>query len=98
MISLARRPSVRRLLYALAADPRRMFDKEELSRRIWSTRYRPSAHDSALWVNIKRLRQVLVGTGLHVDLGDKGYRLRVDEGHELHLDVAVIRDTTGCGA
>jgi hypothetical protein len=34
-------------------------------------------------VNVKRLREVLEGTGLRVDSGDDGYRLRVDEGYVL---------------
>ena len=81
VIALSRRPSVRRLLYTLAADLGRAHDKESLTRGIWNASYRPSRHDGALWVNVKRLRELLQGTGLRVDSGDDGYRLRVDEGY-----------------
>lgn len=83
VVALARRPSVRRLLYTLAAEPGRVCDKEALTRGIWNTAYHPTRHDGALWVNVKRLREVLDGTGLRVDSSDEGYRLRVDDGHVL---------------
>lgn len=83
VIALARRPSVRRLLYTLAADPGRAHDKESIARGIWNASYHPARHDGALWVNVKRLREVLSGSGLRVDSSDEGYRLRVDDGHIL---------------
>lgn len=83
VIVLSRRPSIRRLLYTLAAAPGRTHDKESLTRGIWNASYRPKRHDGALWVNIKRLREVLTGTGLRIDSTDDGYRLRVDDGYVL---------------
>jgi hypothetical protein len=83
VVALSRRPSVRRLLYTLAANLGRAHDKESLTRGIWNASYRPSRHDGALWVNVKRLREALQGTGLRVDSGDDGYRLRVDDGYVL---------------
>lgn len=83
VVSLARRPSVRGLLYTLAADLGRICDKESLARGLWSTRYHPARHDGALWVSIKRLREVLAGTGLSVESSDEGYRLRIDDGYRL---------------
>ncbi|HEY0478712.1 MAG TPA: AAA family ATPase [Kofleriaceae bacterium] len=83
VVALSRRPSVRRLLYTLAADLGRAHDKASLTRGIWNASYKPERHDGALWVNVKRLREILQGTGLRVDSGDDGYRLRVDDGHVL---------------
>lgn len=85
VLALARRPSVRGLLYTLAADPGRVYDKEALARGLWSTRYHPARHDGALWVSIKRLREGLAGTGLSVESSDEGYRLCVDEGYRLRV-------------
>ncbi len=59
VVELARRPALRRLLYAMIDAPERACDRQALARAVWGVDYQ-SIHDGALWVNIKRLR-ALVG-------------------------------------
>jgi hypothetical protein len=75
-VTLARRPALRRLLYALAASPGAFVSKEKLARSLWSGDYHPLVHDNPLRVNILRLR-ALLGKGLSIEVDEAGYRLRV---------------------
>jgi len=80
VISLKRRPILRKLLYTLARAPSATLGKEELVKRIWNVAYRPLVHDNALWVNIRRLRTTLEGSGVALEYDDDGYRLTVPSG------------------
>ncbi|HEU4410080.1 MAG TPA: AAA family ATPase [Polyangiaceae bacterium] len=76
-LRLAERPVLRGLLYALASSPNAVVSKEALVGAVWSVRYHPLRHDNALFVNIRRLREALSGTGLAVHNRDGGYALSV---------------------
>jgi len=82
-IDLARRPALRRLFYALLEAPGRGHDRTALARAIWAIDYRPSVHDGALWVNVKRLRALVARAGLQIVSHDDGVGLRVEPGCEL---------------
>jgi hypothetical protein len=84
LVQLARRPALRRLLYAMLEAPGRAYDKPALARAIWAVDYRP-VHDGALWVNVKRLRALLAPTGLRVTWDDDGVRLRLEPDCELQV-------------
>jgi hypothetical protein len=79
-IALGRRPILRKLLYAMASRPNQVLTKEALAARIWPSRYSPSRHDNALWVNVRRLRVLLEPSGLRIELTEDGYRLITPEG------------------
>jgi tetratricopeptide (TPR) repeat protein len=79
VVSLAKRPTLRKLLYAMAGRPNEALSKGELAAAIWPGRYDPLRHDGALWVNLRRLRQLLAPTRLVVELWGDGYRLVVPE-------------------
>lgn len=74
-LSLRTRPVLRRLLYALAANPGVLVSKETLVEQTWSVAYDPLRHDTALWQNIHRLRRLLEPTGLGIEVDELGYRL-----------------------
>ena len=78
-VTLARRPALRRLLYALAVKPGASVSKETLARSLWSGEYHPLVHDNPLRVNILRLRALLGKAGLAIDVDEAGYRLTVPE-------------------
>jgi DNA-binding winged helix-turn-helix (wHTH) protein len=82
-VTLSSRPSLRRLLYALLAAPGRSAAKASLAAALWPGEYHPERHDGALWTNLKRLRDLLQGTGLRVVTDDAGYRILVEDGYEL---------------
>jgi len=83
VVALASRPSLRRLLYALLAEPGRSIDKASLAAALWSNKYRPERHDGPLWVNVKRLRDLLRGTGLRVVTEPTGYSVVIEDGYQL---------------
>jgi len=83
VVALGSRPTLRRLLYALLVEAGRTFDKASLAVALWSSKYRPERHDSALWVNVKRLRDLLDGTGLSIVTDTLGYRILVLDGYQL---------------
>lgn len=85
VVTLAKRPTLRKLLYAMAGRPNRALTKAELAAAIWPGRYDPLRHDGALWVNLRRLRQLLASTPLAVELWNDGYRLVVPESF-IYLD------------
>jgi DNA-binding winged helix-turn-helix (wHTH) protein len=78
-VTLARRPALRRLLYALAEKPGVSVSKEILARSLWSGQYHPFVHDNPLRVNILRLRALLGKAGLAIEVDEAGYRLSVPE-------------------
>jgi len=78
-VTLARRPALRRLLYALAEKPGASVSKEVLAKSLWSGQYHPLVHDNPLRVNILRLRALLGKAGLAIDVDEEGYRLSVPE-------------------
>jgi tetratricopeptide (TPR) repeat protein len=80
VIPLRRRAALRRLLYGFAHRPGAVLDKEQLARCLWNARYDPDRHDGAIWVNIRRLRQLLEGSGISVELDEEGYLLSVPRG------------------
>ncbi len=79
VVSLSKRPTLRKLLYAMAGKPNVALSKAELAAAIWPGRYDPLRHDGALWVNLRRLRQLLSPSPLVVELWGDGYRLVVPE-------------------
>jgi hypothetical protein len=85
VVTLASRPTLRRLLYALLAEPGRSLDKAKLATALWSKTYRPERHDGPLWVNLKRLRDLLRGTGLRVITEPTGYCVAIEDGYHLVL-------------
>lgn len=84
-IVLRSRPSLRILLYAMLSRMDQTFDKAALADALWSARYQPKRHDSALWVNMKRLRDLLAGSGLRIVSDGTGYRVVVEPGHHLKI-------------
>jgi len=78
-VSLRRRPLLRRLLYTLAARPEAVVSKDAIAERLWSTPYNPLMHDNSLWVNTRRLRSLLGGSGLTIEFQERGYRLSVPD-------------------
>jgi len=85
VVTLGSRPTLRRLLYALLDEPGRSTSKAKLAVALWPSKYRPDRHDSALWVNLKRLRDLLHGTGLRVVTDPAGYAAVVEAGYQLVL-------------
>ena len=79
-ISLKTRPVLRRLLYALASRPNVVVSKDDLVQKMWSVAYDPLRHDTPLWQNIRRLRQLVATVGLAVEVDESGYRLLVPDG------------------
>ncbi len=75
VVELGKKPTLRKLLYALASRPNQPVTKAELASAIWPTRYDPLRHDGALWVNLRRLRQLLAKSKLSIELVEDGYRL-----------------------
>jgi hypothetical protein len=82
-ISLKGRPTLCRILYAMARAPNETHSKESLAHLLWGDRYHPLRHDNAFWVNVRRLRKVLENTGLSVEHVEDGYRLMVPQGFVL---------------
>lgn len=76
-VNLAKKPTLRKLLYALASRPNEAVSKSDLAGAIWPGRYDPLRHDGALWVNLRRLRQLLEPALLSIELAEDGYRLVV---------------------
>lgn len=75
-LSLRNKPALRALLYTLAAAPNRTASKETLAGALWPAGYDPRRHDNPLFVNVRRLRELLEGTPLAVaNLGPDGYVL-----------------------
>jgi hypothetical protein len=85
VIAFRTRPALRRLLYTMLAEPERSFDKASLASALWPSQYRPDRHDGALWVNVKRLRDLLSGSGLCVRTEPHGYRVATEDGYQLVL-------------
>jgi FHA domain-containing protein len=83
-VSLAKRPIVRKLLYALASGE--ACGKEPLVRGVWNVEYHPLRHDNVLRVAIHQLRALLAPIGVKVEFDDDAYRLVVPR--EAHLRVS----------
>ncbi|HEX3764533.1 MAG TPA: AAA family ATPase [Kofleriaceae bacterium] len=83
VVTLASRPILRRILYTLLATPGRSTTKASLAAALWSSEYHPERHDGALWTNLKRLRDLLQGSGLRVVTDSTGYSVVVEDGHQL---------------
>lgn len=77
VIALRTRPVLRRLLYALVERLEHTATKDDLTQAVWGQPYDPLRHDNPLFVNLSRLRQVVRGTGLAIDVDNErgGYRL-----------------------
>lgn len=80
VISLATRPVLWRLLCALARRAGSAVTKEELVREVWGFDYDPRRHDTPLWQNVRRLRQIVAPAGLTIVVDDHGYCLRSPDG------------------
>ncbi|MBK8995184.1 MAG: winged helix-turn-helix domain-containing protein [Myxococcales bacterium] len=78
--SLKSRPVLRRLLYTLAARAGSVVSKDELTRAMWGSDYDPLRHDTPLWQNVRRLRQLVAPAGLGLEVDEDGYRLVASEG------------------
>lgn len=76
-VSLAHRPLLARLLYTMAAEPGRVFDKNALALALWGIEYNPLMHDNTLKANVHRLNRLLAKMGVTVSFHDVGYRLSV---------------------
>jgi len=77
--SLKSRPVLRKLLYCLASRANSVVSKDDLVFAMWATEYDPLRHDTPLWQNVRRLRQLLAPVGLGVEVDELGYRLVVPE-------------------
>lgn len=80
VVSLKDKPTLRLMLYAMARKPGETHPKDALAKLLWGDRYHPLRHDNAFWVNMRRLRKLLEGSGVAVEHLDEGYRLVVPEG------------------
>ncbi len=76
-VSLKQRPVLRKLLYALANRPGDALPKELLVERTWCGPYNPLVHDNLLWVSVRRLRELVSGSGMVIERDESGYQLRV---------------------
>jgi len=77
-ISLAKRPVLRRLFYALAAHAGTPCTKVALVREVWEAEYRRNRHDNMLRVTIHQLRAVLEQVQIEIELAPSGgYRIVV---------------------
>ncbi|MBF0360375.1 MAG: winged helix-turn-helix domain-containing protein [Oligoflexia bacterium] len=47
------------ILFLLAQNPGRFFDKEELARSIWKDEYNPLIHDKLIYTSVSRLRKLI---------------------------------------
>ncbi len=79
-LSVARRPVVRKLLYALAGSAGEVVDKEALVQAAWGRQYNPLQDDNPLKVNIRNLRKLVEGSGLSIEFEGAGYRLIAHSG------------------
>ncbi len=64
------------ILYLLASNPGRFFDKEDLSREIWREEYNPLIHDKLIYTSISRLRKLIEPSGeknKYIVRGKDGY-------------------------
>jgi hypothetical protein len=72
---LRRRSLLKRLLFLFAAQPGRIFSKEEIVQTVWAVEYHPLRHDAALFTNIMRIRRLLGRDGAElIRVGEDGYR------------------------
>ena len=72
---LRRRSLLKRLLFLFAAQPGRIFSKEEIVQTVWSVEYHPLRHDAALFTNIMRIRRLLGRDGAElIRVSEEGYR------------------------
>lgn len=64
------------ILYLLASNPGKHFDKEDLSREIWKEEYNPLIHDKLIYTSISRLRKLIEPGGeknKYIIRGKDGY-------------------------
>jgi len=64
------------ILYLLASNPGKHFDKEDLSRDIWKEEYNPLIHDKLIYTSISRLRKLIEPGGeknKYIIRGKDGY-------------------------
>ncbi len=64
------------ILYLLASNPGKFFDKEDLSRDIWREEYNPLIHDKLIYTSISRLRKLIEPSGeknKYIVRGKDGY-------------------------
>ncbi len=64
------------ILYLLASNPGKYFDKEDLSRDIWREEYNPLIHDKLIYTSISRLRKLIEPGGeknKYIVRGKDGY-------------------------
>ena len=72
---LRRRSLLKRLLFLFAAEPGRIFSKEEIVQKVWEVEYHPLRHDAALFTNIMRIRRLLGVDGAElIRVSEEGYR------------------------
>ncbi|HUS68853.1 MAG TPA: helix-turn-helix domain-containing protein, partial [Kofleriaceae bacterium] len=72
---LRRRSLLKRLLFLFAAQPGRVFSKEEIVQTVWTVEYHPLRHDAALFTNIMRIRRLLGRDGADlIRVNEEGYR------------------------
>ncbi len=73
---LRRRTLLRSLLFLLAAQPRRLFAKEDIVRTVWGVDYHPLRHDPSLFTTVMRIRRLLGADGRELleSVGDGCYR------------------------
>ncbi|MCB9091040.1 MAG: tetratricopeptide repeat protein [Halobacteriovoraceae bacterium] len=73
------------ILYLLASNPGKYFDKEDLSRDIWREEYNPLIHDKLIYTSISRLRKLI-----EPGVGEKSkYIIRGKDGYTFSPHVKV---------
>lgn len=72
------------ILFLLAKNPGKYFDKEDLSRDIWKEEYNPLIHDKLIYTSISRLRKLIEPKG-----EKNRYILRGKDGYTFNPNVNV---------
>lgn len=79
-VSLGSRAVLRRLIYAFACSPDHHLSRDVIARVLWDAAYDPLRHESSLKSNIRRLRELLTGTGAALQSESDGYRMHLPRG------------------
>jgi hypothetical protein len=75
LADLRRRSLLKRLLFLFAAQPGKIFSKEDIVQTVWNVEYHPLRHDAALFTNIMRIRRLLGEDGAElIRVSEDGYR------------------------
>ncbi len=87
MINFKHRFVLLEILFLLAQNPGKYFDKEVLSREIWKEEYNPLIHDKLIYTSISRLRKLIEPKNAK---GEKRkYLIRGKDGYAFNPDVKI---------